>query len=72
MIRAIRNFDWSKTLPLVKIAAAFLIGTGAGRYVAPSAPPAKAEQAAVKVVCDCKYPPVRPLEIYLDNRKVTK
>lgn len=77
MMRALRYFDWSKTLPLVKVAAVALLGIGAGRYVVPAAVPATARSAGqvvevklLKVEADCKYPPMKPLNFYLDGKRV--
>ena len=71
MMRALRYFDWRKTLPLVKAAAVALLVTGSGRYVLPAAAPATARSAGqvvdvtlLPVESACPYPPIMPLNFH--------
>ena len=66
------RYDWDKWAPVAKLAIAVAIGAGAGvgttKYVSS---PAVQSPSTVTCKCDCKYPPIKPIDIYLNNKKVS-
>ena len=65
------RYDWDKWAPVAKLAVAVAIGAGAGiggtKYVSS---PAVQSPSKVECNCNCKYPPIKPIDIYLNNKKV--
>ena len=67
------RMDWDKWIPVAKLAVAVAIGAGAGiggtKYVS-SGQSGSVSKQNVTCKCDCKYPPIKPIDIYLNNKKV--
>ena len=67
------RYDWDKWVPVAKLAVAVAIGAGAGiggtKYVSSPQPASTKQEVTCK--CDCKYPPIKPIDIYLNNKKVS-
>ena len=65
------RYDWDKWVPVAKLAVAVAIGAGAGIGGTKYASSPQSSKQEVTCKCDCKYPPIKPIDIYLNSKKVS-